>query len=180
MFNKNPKLHSKLISKTRLFSIWQTQVNKKSKKFITEYISHNEASESVMVIPINKSGKVLFIKKYCPPLNKYELILPGGKLKPTEAAIAAVKRELIEEIGMKPRTIKKILTLNILPQYMIGKTHIFVAKNLSVDESLKKENYEIVSTIEVSVEDIFKLTQMGKITDSRTIAAIQFYKNYSL
>lgn len=55
---------------------------------------------SVQIIAM-RNGKALLLRERQPDLDRDRMGMPGGQVKPGERPLAAAKRELLEETGMK-------------------------------------------------------------------------------
>lgn len=163
------KLKDKRIYKSNFFSLW------KSENTHAEYASLNEAEESVMVLPLTKTKEIYFVNKYCPAMKSWEIILPGGKVKSGEKIKDTVKRELEEEIGFSPQKVKKLITVVILPRYIVGKTHFFIAEDLTEANITKKQGSEKIKPTKIKISDIRNKIKNGKIRDSRSISLLYCY-----
>ena len=53
----------------------------------------------INILPITKSGKVVFVEQYRPGTDSITLELPGGMTDKNEQPIESAKRELVEETG---------------------------------------------------------------------------------
>lgn len=167
------KKQKKISSKT--FTIWDTFIRFGDKEVIWEQVSINAADKSVMVLPLTDNGKILFIKKFCPASNTFEIVLPGGKVEGKLSVIQSAKKELIEEIGFGSKKFDSLGSLQILPAYLCAETFGFVATDLYKDDSLRGDEIEILKTVTLSFKEAFQLIKTNKINDARTIALILKY-----
>ena len=138
-----------------------------------EYMQHPGASAVLAV----ENGKVLFVEQYRYPVKKIILEIPAGKLKPRQTPLACAKAELKEETGYTAKTIKKILTFNTSAAFADENLHIFYASGLKPGNPHLDED-EFVNVKWISFDKVFKMIKKGKITDSKTIIALLFYKSF--
>ena len=138
-----------------------------------EYMQHPGAS-AVLVV---ENGKVLFVEQYRYPVKKVMLEIPAGKLKPRQTPLACAKAELKEETGYTAKTIKKILTFNTSAAFADENLHIFYATGLKAGKTHFDED-EFLNVKWLSLTSALKMVKAGKITDSKTIIALLFYKAF--
>ena len=138
-----------------------------------EYMQHPGASAVLAV----ENGKVLFVEQYRYPVKKVMLEIPAGKLKPRQTPLACAKAELKEETGYTAKTIKKFLTFNTSAAFADEDLHIFLASGLKAGERHLDED-EFVNVKWIPFTTALKMVKAGKITDSKTIIALLYYKTF--
>ena len=132
------------------------------------YINHPGA---VIIVPFLSKDKIVFMKQYRPALKKYIYELPAGTLDPNESLVTCAKRELIEETGLRAKTIKKLGQIYPVPGYSTEIIHIFKAENLTQGEA-EPEAYEVIENIVMSKSQVRKLFRDGKLQDGKSICAL--------
>lgn len=139
---------------------------------IFDYIHHNGAAA---VLPVTEDGKIMLVRQYRNALDRFTLELPAGKVDaPDEPRIECAYRELEEETGYRTDKLEYLMTINTTVALCNEAIDIFVAKNLipsrqhlDADESIDVEIWE--------VKDLLGMIYSGKMTDSKTIAAVLAY-----
>jgi ADP-ribose pyrophosphatase len=161
---------AKMLAKTEFFSIYSRDGK--------EYAKLNRVEESsVMVAALDKKKKLFFIEKFLPAHNHWSLVLPGGIVERGEDPKEAVRRELSEEIGMLPSESKHLLTLDILPGYLVGSTHIYLAQMLGEIDVQSDDNEDIKKVIKLNLKKALDKIKKGEIRESRTVAAILYLRS---
>jgi ADP-ribose pyrophosphatase len=131
-------------------------------------------SGSVVILAIDASGRepcVLLERKYRYATRDYLLELPAGSLDPGENALAAGKRELLEETGYRARQWKRALRFYPSPGFLDEIMTIYLARGLTAgkaqpeaDESIAFQLVPLAKTIEMALS--------GKIRDGKTISGV--------
>src|SRR5690242_16354439 len=86
---------------------------------------------SAVMMAVDARQRILLVRQYRLPAEKYLWELPAGRLDPGETPLQAAKRELAEETGYRARTWKKLVTFFASPGYVQEKMTIFQATNLT-------------------------------------------------
>lgn len=136
-----------------------------------EYMLHPGASAVLAFI----DGKVLFVEQYRYPVKKVTLELPAGKMKKGQSPLACARAELEEETGYKAGKIKKLLSFNTSVAFSDEVLHIYLAENLKRGK-MHLDADEFVNVKLIDYEKALKMVKSGKITDSKTIIALLYYK----
>ena len=127
----------------------------------------------------NLENKILFVKSFRFPTREYAWELPMGGIEKNETSDYAVKREVFEEVGIKPDlyVLQKFhpnpgLTSQSAIVYYgrIGKkeTRMALDYNVKVDEIVDRKFFNHL--------EWKKLIQNGLITDGLTMSSLMIYE----
>jgi ADP-ribose pyrophosphatase len=130
----------------------------------------------VVIIPRTNEGKYVLVKQYRFPLEKHLWEFPAGGKEPQESFPQAAKRELMEEIGMKPGQLRKLLAFYPTPGVSGEKMHVFLATKLSPATAPKDED-EDFEVRAFSMNEIGRMVRSGKICDGKTLVGFFYLKN---
>lgn len=120
---------------------------------------------------------IFLVSQYRRAADKMLLEIPAGKIEDGETPAQAAKREMDEEIGYIG-TLKPFLKWYLAPGYDTELMHLFVAKNLHrISSRRAMDDDEDIVVKKVRLSAAVKMCLSGKITDSKTIAAILAYKS---
>src|SRR5450432_2682434 len=73
---------------------------------------------SAVMMPVDGKNRVLLVRQYRLPADKYLWELPAGKIDDGETALQAAKRELVEETGLSAKKWKKLALFHPSPGYL--------------------------------------------------------------
>ena len=166
------RLKRELAYQGAVLKIYRIQIMTSDNVAHFDYIHHNGAAA---VLPVTADGKIMLVRQYRNALDRFTLELPAGKVdSPEEPRIECAYRELEEETGYRTDKLEYLMTINTTVALCNEAIDIFVAKNLipskqhlDADESIDVEIWE--------VKDLLELIYTGKMTDSKTIAAVLAY-----
>lgn len=137
-----------------------------------DFIHHDGAAA---VLPVAADGKILMVRQYRNALDEFTLEIPAGKLDdPNEPKIECAFRELEEETGFRAEKLEYLMTLNTTVAFCNEAIDIFVAHNLIPSKQHLDED-EVIDVEAWELEDLEALVSEGKLTDSKTIAALAMY-----
>ncbi|WP_204346655.1 NUDIX hydrolase [Psychroserpens algicola] len=147
--------------------------NKQKKNYI--YI---KKSDAVGIIPVTKSGKVILIKHYRYPLNKYYWEIPAGRIELKEQIDDAAQRELNEELGLFANELNYFDTIYSLPSFCSEKIHVFIAKSMTPCQKSNSIDEADLHSEEFSFDDCEKMILNNEIES--TASALVLLKYFSL
>lgn len=147
-----------------------------------------KSSDSVgVLIKAKDSDSFLFAEQFrYPAYNANEkdsgwlTEIMAGRIEHNEDPAETAKRESIEETGYEIDHLEPITTFFVSPGGATEKIHLYYAE---VDDFSKvgeggglASEAEDIKVIKYSFNEIWKLYKEGKITDGKTIIALQWYK----
>ncbi len=145
-------------------------VDVEGSKFIREVVKFGEAAAA---LPILDDGKVVLVRQFRAAIGGWILEIPAGKVEPGEDPEECIARELVEEIGYKPRYLEKLVSVYTTPGYSNEVLHIFLAKDLEY-VGAKPEKGEVLKVVVMDPEEVLKLSSKG-VVDAKTLLAITLY-----
>ena len=92
-----------------------------------------EHAGSVVMVPIDEHGNLLFVRQYRPAAGTDLLELPAGTLDENESFEACAAREMREETGMAADRLEKVGEFFLVPGYSTEFMAVFVATGLRPD-----------------------------------------------
>lgn len=175
MEEKNPpvvRLGRELKYQGTILKIYEDQVISNGHACRWDFIHHDGAAA---VIPVTSDGEILMVRQYRNALDRYTLEIPAGKLDdPKEPTLDCAVRELEEETGFKAGSMEFLLSVNTTVAFCDEHIDIYLARDLQPSYQHLDED-EVIQVERWKLEDLEKLIFSGKISDSKTIAAILAY-----
>jgi len=172
MVKPEKKLATQQIYRGRAVNIRVDTVEKANGiKTTREVVEH---SACIAVVALDEQDKVLLVRQFRHPVDRFLLEIPAGGIDPGEEPIGSVRRELQEEIGYFPRKIDTLGGFYAIPGYGTEYLHCFVATDL-VPSRLVAEDTDDIELVRVSPDEIPRLIASGEICDAKSIAALLMF-----
>ena len=130
---------------------------------------------SVVLVPIERDGRVVLVRQYRAPLETETWEFPAGSLDPGESAEEAARRECEEEIGLVPQLIEPLGAWYPAPGYCDEKMIFFRALDLRPppsDSVHRPDEDEDIQTRRVELGDARAMVERGEIVDLKTAYAL--------
>ena len=169
--NKWQTLNSRVVYKNEFLIVRDDDVidpnGNKGKRNIIEI-----GGGSVVVVAKQDNGELYLVGQNRYAVNDYSWEFVSGGMKLAENELKAAQRELAEELNLRARKWKKILSFYPGNSFMSRQAHVFLAEDLesACDEAVCDE-YEKIDIRTVSVIDMKKEVSKGDIRDSFTICS---------
>jgi len=106
------------------------------------------------MMPVDKKNRILLVRQYRLPAQRYLWELPAGRLDPGETPLQAAKRELAEETGYRAKKWKTIAVFYASPGFLAEKMTIYLATKLTEGEKKPMEDERIETRCSPRVNSI--------------------------
>jgi len=127
---------------------------------------------SVVLIPIDENGNMIFVRQYRHATEMELLELPAGTLDEGETPECCARREIREETGMAADTLDPSGGFYLAPGYSTEYMYVYVATHLRHDP-LQADADEFLQTETIPINQVFNMIRDGKMLDAKSLAAIQ-------
>jgi ADP-ribose pyrophosphatase len=155
--------------------LYEDEVILKSDKQASRVVIKHPGGASVL--PITSSGHIILTKQHRYPIHQDTIEIPAGKKDFVgEAGLDCAKRELEEETGYVSKHFEQIYAFHPCLGYSDELLDIFIAFDCvpKADPKAMDED-EDIEVMLIQKADILPLLNSGKITDGKTIIALQYY-----
>ena len=126
---------------------------------------------SVVLIPIERDGRVILVRQYRASIDRELWELPAGSLDEGESAERAAARECEEEIGLVPHSLRRVRGLYPTPGYCDEEMIFFRASDLrqpAADSPHKPDEDEDIHAQGFSIREAQAMVARGEIVDLKT------------
>lgn len=140
-----------------------------------EIVTHRGA---VAILAVTSGEKIVLVKQYRHAVEAVSLEIPAGKIEEgeEERLAEAALRELEEETGYTSQEARQIHKFYTAIGFCNERLTIFQAGPLiKVANPRPLDDGEFVEILEVGLEEALAMIADGRIEDSKTIIAIQYY-----
>jgi ADP-ribose pyrophosphatase len=127
---------------------------------------------STAIVAIDGDGCVVLVRQLREPARTRLLELPAGTLEPGEAPLAAAKRELEEEVGLRGGDWRELGAFYTTPGFCNERMHVFLAENVERGEASPEED-EDVEVVRWPLAEIG--ARIAELEDAKTIAGLLLY-----
>lgn len=132
---------------------------------------------SAVMMAVDPKGRILLVRQFRLPAERYLWELPAGKIDKGESVLAAAKRELKEETGYKARKWKKLASYWPSPGFLGEKMTIYLATDLAEGDAEPMEDERIEKRWFTSKE-LDELISSGKLHDGKTFIGYLTWKRF--
>jgi ADP-ribose pyrophosphatase len=168
---------SKLAYEVPLFKVFTDQVLEKGadEPVRRDIIRHNG---SVVILAVDDSKKkdplIVIERQYRHAAGQFLYEVPAGKVDAGENRLAAAKRELIEETGLRAKKWTELTRYFASPGFLGEWMQVYLAEGLTPGEA-KPEPDERIEIFQVPLSELLRLIELGEIRDGKTLVSVMLY-----
>jgi 8-oxo-dGTP pyrophosphatase MutT (NUDIX family) len=134
-----------------------------------------EHGGSVVIIPIDADGNILFVRQYRHAAGGDLLELPAGTREGEEPFEECAAREIREETGMEAGKLEDLGKFYLAPGYSTELMGVFLATELK-HNPLEADDDEFLSVEKISIKEAFQMAGRGDMPDAKSLAALLLAK----
>ncbi len=134
-----------------------------------EVIEHGGAVGVVCV----HEGDVWFVRQYRHATKEILLEIPAGKLGPGEDPEACAARELVEEVGLRPRHLEHLATYYTTPGFTNERFFLYFTDDVEVAAGAADEG-EVLEVERRAASDARSMLGSGEVKDAKTLLGLAF------
>jgi ADP-ribose pyrophosphatase len=132
-----------------------------------------EHPDSVAIVAVDRHAQVTLVRQLRVPAGEPLLELPAGKLDEGEEPLAAAKRELEEETGLRGGEWVAVMTFFTTPGFCREKMHVFFATGLERGEPGAQDEDEDIELVRWPVDEIE--ARVPELRDGKTLVGLLLY-----
>ena len=126
---------------------------------------------SVAALPVHEDGRVVLVRQYRYAVDALVWELPAGRLDPGESVEDAARREMEEEVGLRPRRLEALATFYTTPGFCDEVMEIWLAEDIQEGEARHDED-EHIELVRVPFSQAVEWMVTGEIRDAKTMAGL--------
>jgi ADP-ribose pyrophosphatase len=173
-------LSSKTIFDGRAFGVSLDTVKEPSGRIVQREIVRHPGSVVILAIDDSqRKPRVLLERQYRYAARDYLWELPAGRIDEGEAALAAAKRELLEETGYTAKSWKKALLFYPTPGLSEETMTVYIARELRPGVAQPEED-ELIEHEFVPLARVLKMILKGKIQTANAMVAVLWFEQQSM
>src|ERR1700723_1037372 len=159
--------------KNKLFTVTEDHAIDPDGFEIKRAIVHHRGSAVMM--PVDDRKRVLLVRQYRLPAQRFLWELPAGSVDPGEKPLQTAKRELKEETGYRAKKWTRLTSFFPSPGFLTEKMTIFLATGLTAGEATPMGD-ERIETRWFKSKEIEAAIEAGEILDAKTMLGYFFWK----
>jgi len=136
-----------------------------------------EHGGSVIIIPVDADGNILFVRQYRHAAGMDLLELPAGTRAGDEPHDVCAAREMREETGMEAGTLQRIGYFYLAPGYSTEFMAVFLATDLKPNP-LEADADEFLEVQKIPIKEAFQMAERGEMPDAKSLAALLLARRY--
>jgi ADP-ribose pyrophosphatase len=159
-----------------LFRVYTDEILENGRELTRDVIRHN-GSVVILAMDDAKSKRdpmIVMERQYRHAAREFLLEVPAGKMEEGEDALAAAKRELLEETGFKAKRWRKIIRYFASPGFLGEFMQVFLAEGLALGDA-QPEYDEQIEIEMMPLSRLLKMIDEGKIHDGKTLISVMLY-----
>jgi ADP-ribose pyrophosphatase len=162
--------HDRLLD-GRVFDVDRDRVRMPNgREVVVDVVRH---PRSVVLLPVPEPGRIVLVRQYRYPVNRWLWELPAGSVDPGERPEDAARRECHEEIGLVPETVVRLSALFPTPGYCDEEMLFFRVSALAPsDEPAAVDEDEDIEARTFTLREARDMVRSGEIVDMKTVAGL--------
>lgn len=136
-----------------------------------------EHGGSVVLVPVDQEGNLLFVRQYRHAAGKDVLELPAGTRDKDEPYEECAAREIREETGMEAGRLEKIGEFYLAPGYSTEFMAVFLATQLK-HNPLQADEDEFLQVEKIPLKQAIEMAEHGEVADAKSLAALLLARSH--
>jgi ADP-ribose pyrophosphatase len=136
-----------------------------------------EHGGSVVLIPIDDNGNLLFVRQYRHAAGEDLLELPAGTREGDEPFEECAAREIREETGMEAGKLQKVGEFYLAPGYSSEFMVVYLATELK-ENPLDPDDDEFLQVEKIPLKKAIEMAERGDVPDAKSLASFLLARSY--
>jgi 8-oxo-dGTP pyrophosphatase MutT (NUDIX family) len=137
-----------------------------------------ESRDSVIIAVLDERNRVLLIRNFSYPAQKWHWELPGGSCD-DEGYIEASKRELAEETGVAANNWQLLGETRVCDGFMTERMATLLARDLHAAKLQQAEDSHVIAETKfVELGTAYEMVQSGEVDEGQTLTALYLLEHY--
>lgn len=166
-------LASRTLCRTKIFAVTEEHVVEPGGIEVRRIVVRH--GPSAVILPVDARGRVLLVRQFRLPAGGSIWELPAGRVNTGETPLAAARRELLEETGLRARRWKKLLAFYPTPGYVTERMHLFLAQDLEPGQPRPDED-ERIRCRWFNRRELASWLRAGRIVDGKTLVGLLLWQ----
>ena len=170
-------LQSKTSYEGKVFSVQTDTVVEPGGVTSTRDVIRHNGSVVILAVDASQNAEdpaIVIIRQYRHAAGQFLLELPAGRIDAGEVPLAAAKRELIEETGVRAKKWSKLTRYYASPGFLAETMQIFLAESLTFGLATPEDD-EKIELSKVPLSELLGRVERGEILDGKTILGLLTY-----
>jgi len=130
--------------------------------------------DAVAILALDDTNHVHFVRHSRPAVNATLIEIPAGIIEPSETPEVTARRELLEEVGILPGKLKKLVSYYHAEGYSTGVITIFLATELEFQPDFQPDQEEFLEHLKLPFQTALEWLKQERFRDSKTIMGLIF------
>lgn len=133
---------------------------------------------AVAVVPVDADGQLHLVKHARIAVDAVLLEIPAGVIDEGEAPEVTARRELVEEIGLFPSKLIKLITYYHAEGYSTGLITLFLGLDLQPQPAQIRDETEFLEHHTIPFDQALSWVEAGKFRDSKSLLGITLSRKH--
>lgn len=135
-----------------------------------------EEGESVVILPLTESGRVVAIEEWRQAVERVNFGLPAGGIEDDDTDLeTAARRELAEETGYEADTVTHLTSVEPANGFSSAVFHYMLAEGCTPTADRDLDFNESIDVTTTTVEALLDAIRDDELRDGRTALAVLYY-----